>query len=171
MFPGPPPAGVAVSRGSPFAVPLGRMSPQLVPHMAGAAQGRHSPTPTGYILPKPPAVSMASAAAVQAASAQPHVAIPGVIPYAQAPYAVYPPPPPPAGYPAYAPYPRPPFALPPGAPYPHGAEKAGSRAGVKAGGKEKQLWATHPAGIAVHPTIPVPVSGTRVAANFQVQRF
>ena len=174
----PPPAKMPINRNSPFHVPLGRMSPQLVPHVA-APQGRHSPPPA-FILPKQPTVSVGqSAAAAQAHAAAlqaGHAAVPGMVPYPQAPYAVAfpappPPPPPPARYAHYA-YTRPPF-LPPGAPYPAAwtektpqtGEKLQGRSGVHRTGSKEKLWNQGPVYSNVH--VPVSTHNTRVAANFQ----
>ena len=179
----PPPSKVPINRNSPFHVPLGRMSPQLVPHVA--AQGRHSPTPA-YILSKPPAQVTVGATPTAAAAAQAHAAalqtghaaVPGMIPYPQAPYAVAfpappPPPPPPARYAHYA-YPRPPY-IPPAAPYPAAwsekspqavGDKGQVRSAVHKSGSKEKLWAQGSAAYAnVHT--PIPSQNTRVAANFQ----
>ena len=172
----PPPPKVPINRNSPFHVPLGRMSPQLVPHVT--AQGRHSPT-HAYILPKPPAQVSVGATPSAAAAAQVHPAalqpaVPGMIPY-QPPYAVAfpappPPPPPPGRYAHYA-YTRSPY-LPPGAPYPVtwsekspqvGEKVQGRSAGHKSASKEKH-WMQGSAYQNVHA--PVPAQSTRIAANF-----
>ena len=174
----PPPPKVPMNRNSPFHVPLGRMSPQLVPHVT--AQGRHSPT-HAYILPKPPAqVSVGTthnaAAAAQVHAAALQTAVPGMIPYPQPPYAVAfpappPPPPPPARYAHYA-YTRPPF-LPPGPPYPAAwsekspqpVEKIQGRSAVHKSGSKEKIWVQGSA----YPNIHTPGSApsTRIAANFQ----
>ena len=181
--PPPPPSGkVPVNRSGQFHAQLGRMSPQLIPHVA---QGRHSPTPA-FILPKPPTVSggnsqsaavaaQAAAAALQTQAVAAGAVPPGIIQYAQAPYVAFPAPPPPSQPPPparYAPYQytRPPF-LPPGAAYPAAWTDKATAAVEKLQGRahkvnpKDKLWAAGaPAQVY---SLPTSTQSARVAANFQ----
>ena len=187
--PPPPPTKVAVNRGGQFHAPLGRMSPQLIPHVAAAAaaQGRHSPTPA-FILPKQPSASATSsqgaAVAAQAAAALQagHPAVPGMIQYAQAPYAVaFPTPPPPPGQPppaaryaaAYA-YARPPF-IPPAAAYPATwaekppptADKLQGRIPAHKLTTQEKMWVQANSQVYTSMALPVSTQSARLATTYQ----